>query len=97
LTEVGIEHVGMDYLEARLGGEFQAEMIYQERVQLNGDDAGGALQEFFGEGATAGSDFDREVDWIGAGRRRNALQNGAPNQEMLTEFLARHPVASREP
>jgi hypothetical protein len=37
------------------------QVVHQEGVELDGDHAGRALQEFLGEGAAAGTDFDNQV------------------------------------
>jgi hypothetical protein len=57
LGEVGCEDIGVDYLETGFGGEFLAKMFDQEGVELDGDDAGGALEEFLSEGTSARADF----------------------------------------
>jgi hypothetical protein len=79
LGEVGLQHVGVDDLQPRLGGELAAEVIHQFVVHLNGHHAGGALQEFFGERPFAGADFHHEIFRSWAHRRGNALKDGTFN------------------
>ena len=47
LRQVGIEHIRMNHFQARFGGEFLAEVGYQEGIDLDGDDSRGSLQKFF--------------------------------------------------
>jgi hypothetical protein len=92
LREVGLQHVARHDFEPGVTGEFLAQMVYQDGVELDGDDAVGPRQQFFRERTLPGADFDDEFLPRPAGRRRDALQNGAADQEVLTEFLARQPI-----
>jgi hypothetical protein len=42
------------------------------------------------EGALAGTDLDDQRFPLGTGGARDTFEDGAPNQEVLAEFLARH-------
>jgi len=52
----------MDHLDAIV--EAGAEMLDQGMVDFDGDDAVGALEEFFGEGAAAGADLNDQLDMV---------------------------------
>jgi len=65
----------------------------QERVHLDGYNAGGALQQFLGQSSAAGADFDDQILGCGTGGRGDAFEDGSSYEEMLTEFLAWHASA----
>ena len=69
------------------------EALDQQRVHLDGHDAGGALQQLFGQSSAAGADFDHQILPRGARRRGDALEDRSPVEEMLSESLARHASA----
>jgi len=83
--EIGIEHVRAHHFQARLARESVFQVAGQVWIHLDGDDPRGALQEFFGQRAAAGTDLDRQVLRRGAGSRGDSLQDGASDQEMLPE------------
>ena len=91
LGQIGVEDVALDHLQARFAGKLLDAGAPPGRVHLHRDDACGALQEFLGERAAAGADFDHQIfESAGAGGRSNTLQDGTVDEKMLTEFLARH-------
>ena len=65
LCEVGFEDIAFDDGEARLVAEFGAQVLDQDRVDFDCDDAGRLGEEVGGECAAAWSDFD-----YGIGRLR---------------------------
>jgi hypothetical protein len=64
-------------------------MLNHGGVDLDGDHAIGALQEFTGERAAAGADFNDEFGAVGTHGIRNAIQDRVGCQKVLAEF-ARH-------
>jgi len=69
------------------------EALDQARVHLDGHDPRGTLQEFFGQSTAAGADFDHQILGRGTGGRGDALEDGTPTEEMLSEFRAWHASA----
>jgi hypothetical protein len=82
--EVGVEDVFFDEFKAGVRGVAEAEGGGEGGVEFDGDEARGAFEEEFGEGAGAGTDFDAEGWGRGAGGVGDALQDGALKEEVLT-------------
>jgi hypothetical protein len=75
LREVGLENIALDEGEPRLVTKFRAEILDQDLIDLDGDDAGGTGEEVGGEGASAGSDFDYDIAGLWARRFGDALED----------------------
>lgn len=89
--EVGGEDVGLDDFEAGLRRKFQAKVFGELVVELDGDDAAGALEQLFGERAAAGADFDDEFGGRRTGGRGDAFEQRTAGQKVLAELLTGHP------
>jgi hypothetical protein len=74
-------------MQAWFTGEFLPEMLHQRIVHLDGDHAPGALQQFPGERALAGADFNNQVLVRRTDSRGDAIENGALGEKMLTQLL----------
>jgi hypothetical protein len=85
-----LEHVGANDFEARLSRELQMEVLGQERVYLDRHHAPGARQQLFGESTAAGADFNHQILLRGTRRRRDALEDRSPDEEVLSESRAWH-------
>jgi hypothetical protein len=93
LCEVGFEHVRAHDFEARLARELEMKALGQERIHLDGHYPRGALQQLFGQSTSARADFHDQILARGAGGRGDALEDGSPDEEMLSEFAAWHASA----
>jgi hypothetical protein len=77
-------------LEAGFGGVFFAEVLGEVAVEFNGDDVGGAAEEFFGESAAARADLDDNIGGGGADGGGDAFEDRAIRQEMLAELSSQN-------
>ncbi len=83
--EIGLENVLFDDFEARVAAKTGAEVLGEDGVDLNGDDAGGVGEEMDGEGSTAGADFD-DGERVGlASGGGDAFESGLVGEEVLAE------------
>jgi hypothetical protein len=68
-------------------GEAGAEALDEIVVELDGNDAAGALQEFLCESAAAGADLDDQRLRGGTCGRGDTFEDGTFNEKMLPEAL----------
>ena len=87
-TQIGLENVAFDQEEAALLDrflEFLAQVVDQIRIDLNRDRFRRALQQWLGEGAFAGTDFNDQRSGVRTCRGRDAIENRFASEEMLTQ------------
>jgi hypothetical protein len=89
LVQIGFEDVGRDYLQPRLRKSFP-EPPGEALIEFDRYHPVGAFQQPFGERALAWADLDDEWGAPRAGCRRNAIEYGSADEEMLAESLTGH-------
>ena len=83
--EIGLENVLFDDFEARIATEAGAEVLGEDGVDLDGDDAGGVSEKMDGEGATARANFYDRGRIGGTSGGGDALEGGLVGEEVLAE------------
>jgi hypothetical protein len=74
----------LDDFQSLFAGELTPEVLGKIMIELHRDYTVCTLEKLFGEGASAGANFNHQGFRLGTGRSRDALQNGASNKEVLT-------------